>query len=138
MVNEENTQTQETGEQPDRLWLIGSVVITLIAAVLRFAWLAIKPLHHDEGVNGFFLTNLVRDGIYKYDPGNYHGPTLYYIAFPFVKLFGLETIPIRVSVGIFGVLTVVLALFLKRYIGRWGGLLAALFIALSPGMVYIS
>jgi uncharacterized protein (TIGR03663 family) len=45
---------------------------------------------------------------------------------------------IRGSVAIFGVLTVVLALFLKKYIGRVGSLVAALFIALSPGMVYIS
>ena len=122
----------------DYVWLISCAVVTAIAVVLRFAYLSLKPLHHDEGVNGFFLTNLVRDGVYKYDPANYHGPTLYYIAFPFVKLFGLETIPIRVSVGIFGVLTVVLVLFLRRYIGTVGSLLAALFLALSPGMVYIS
>src|SRR5580765_1138830 len=113
-------------------------LITAVAAFLRFFWLDLKPLHHDEGVNGFFLTNLVRNGVYKYDPANYHGPTLYYIALPFVKLFGLETIPIRVSVAIFGVLTVVLALYLKRYIGRLGSLFAALFLALSPGMVFIS
>ena len=124
--------------QTDYYWLAAGAAITIVSVLLRFAWLAIKPLHHDEGVNGFFLTNLVRDGIYKYDPANYHGPTLYYIAFPFVKLFGLETIPIRASVAIFGVLTVILALFLKRYIGRIGSLLAALFLALSPGMVYIS
>lgn len=138
MTDEEKTQAKEDGEQPDRIWLIAGGIITLIAAFLRFAYLGLKPLHHDEGVNGFFLTNLVRDGLYKYDPANYHGPTLYYIAFPFVKLFGLETIPIRVSVGIFGVLAVVLVLYLKRYIGRWGSLLGALFLALSPGMVYIS
>jgi uncharacterized protein (TIGR03663 family) len=127
-------------DQPgrDMSWLICAGIITAVAACLRFYDLALKPLHHDEGVNGFFLTNLVRDGVYKYDPANYHGPTLYYIALPFVELFGLKTIPIRVSVAIFGVLTVVLAFYLKRYIGRTGSLLAALFLALSPGMVFIS
>ncbi len=122
----------------DRVWLACTGVVTAVAAFLRFYDLALKPLHHDEGVNGFFLTNLVRDGVYKYDPANYHGPTLYYIALPFVELFGLKTMPIRVSVAIFGVLTVVLAFYLKRYIGRTGSLLAALFLALSPGMVFIS
>ncbi len=126
------------GPQKDRVWLIGCALVTLIATFMRFAWLSLKPLHHDEGVNGFFLTNLVRDGVYKYDPANYHGPTLYYLAYPFVKLFGLETYAIRASVAIFGVLTVVLALFLKRYLGRNGTLLGALFLALSPGMVFIS
>lgn len=53
-------------------------------------------------------------------------------------MFGLETIPIRASVAVFGVLMVVLAFFLRRYIGDIGSLAAALFLALSPGMVYIS
>ena len=125
-------------EKTDYVWLGCAGLITAVAAFLRFFWLELKPLHHDEGVNGYFLTNLLRDGNYKYDPANYHGPTLYYIAYPFVKLFGLNTIPIRFSVAIFGVLTVVLALFLKRYIGKTGSLFAALFLALSPGMVFIS
>ncbi|QQS32027.1 MAG: glycosyltransferase family 39 protein [Acidobacteriota bacterium] len=122
----------------DKTWMISAVVITAISALLRFVMLAIKPLHHDEGVNGFFLTNLVRDGAYRYDPSNYHGPTLYYLSLPFVKLFGLETVPIRVSVAIFGVLCVVLVFYLRRYLGDLGTLFAALFMALSPGLVYIS
>jgi uncharacterized protein (TIGR03663 family) len=109
-----------------------------VAVFWRFWQLELKPLHHDEGVNGFFLVTLFRDGIYKYDPANYHGPDLYYLALAFTKAFGLNTLSIRSSVAIFGVLTVILAFFLKNYIGRIGSLAAALFIALSPGMVYIS
>ena len=119
-------------------WLAGCFAVTAIAAFLRFYWLELKPLHHDEGVNGFFLVTLFREGIYKYDPSNYHGPTLYYFALAFSKMFGLNTISIRSSVVIFGVLTVVLAFFLKDYIGRIGSLAAALLLALSPGMVFIS
>src|SRR3954470_16153419 len=122
----------------DKLWLVLSAGVTVIAAALRCMDLAFKPLHHDEGVNGFFLTNLVRDGIYKYDPANYHGPTLYYLTLPFVEAFGLKTVPMRVSVAIWGVLMVVLVLYLRDYLGRVGTLLAALFIAIAPGMVYIS
>src|SRR6476646_5724933 len=81
--------------QRDWLWLGSCAAITAIAAALRFVALELKPLHHDEGVNGFFLINLFRDGVYKYDPANYHGPTLYYIALFFTKIFGLETLPIR-------------------------------------------
>ena len=138
MTDSEDNLTNAETPKTDYVWLISCTVVIAVATVLRFAWLALKPLHHDEGVNGFFLTNLLRDGNYKYDPANYHGPTLYYLAYPLVKLFGLETIPIRVSVAVFGVLTVVLALFLRRYIGTVGSLLAALFLALSPGMVFIS
>jgi uncharacterized protein (TIGR03663 family) len=122
----------------DHFWLVGCVAITLIATFLRFFWLELKPLHHDEGVNGYFLITLFRDGVYKYDPANYHGPDLYYLALAAAKMFGLNTVSIRGSVALFGVLTVVLAFFLRKYIGSVGSLAAALFIALSPGMVYIS
>lgn len=119
-------------------WLISCAAITALAVALRFIHLGLKPFHHDEGVNGWFLTNLFREGVYKYDPENYHGPTLYYITLGFVNVFGLETVPVRWSVAIWGVLMVVLAFWLRRYIGKTGALFAGLFLALSPGMVYIS
>ena len=122
----------------DRVWLGSCAVVTALAATLRFIALDLKPFHHDEGVNGFFLTTLFRDGVYKYDPANYHGPTLYYIALAFAKVFGLETVPVRASVAVWGVLTVVLCFYLRSYIGRTGSLFAGLFVAISPGMVFIS
>ncbi len=128
----------ETQAGFDWVWFVSSGAVIALAAFLRFFDLALKPFHHDEGVNAHFLTTLFRDGIYKYDPANYHGPTLYYIALPITKLFGLETLPVRWSVAIWGVLIVVLALYLRRFIGRIGSLTAAMFLALSPGMVYIS
>ena len=120
------------------MWLLNCGLVTAVAAFIRFVALTLKPFHHDEGVNGFFLNTLFRDGVYKYDPANYHGPTLYYISLVFSKVFGLDTFSVRASVAIFGVLTVVLIFFLKNYIGKIGSLAAGLFIALSPGMVFIS
>lgn len=137
-LNEFETWNSELETKPPMWWLIGCFVITAIAIFLRFFLLTLKPLHHDEGVNGHFLTRLFRDGVYQYDPANYHGPDLYYISLAFSKVFGLNTWSIRSSVAIFGVLTVILAFFLHRYIGKIGSLAAGLFLALSPGMVYIS
>jgi len=136
--SEDAISAEETTYRFDLPWLISCTVVTAVATFLRFFMLGLKPFHHDEGVNGFFLTNLFRDGVYKYDPANYHGPTLYYITLGFTKIFGPETIPVRASVAIFGVLMVVLAFFLRRYIGKIGALSAAVFLTLSPGMVYIS
>lgn len=128
-----------TVETADNLWwIIGTVGITLVAVFFRFWNLTLKPMHHDEGVNGYFLTTLFRDGIYRYDPSNYHGPTLYYIALFFTKLFGLETFSVRASVAVFGVLIVIMTFFLRKYLGTIGSLCAAAMLALSPGMVYIS
>jgi uncharacterized protein (TIGR03663 family) len=135
---ETNSDVRYDWVRTDWMWYVSCGLIVALAWLLRFVLLGIKPFHHDEGVNGHFLMTLFRDGTYKYDPANYHGPTLYYISLAFTKLFGLETLPVRWSVAIWGVLIVVLALFLRRYIGRIGSLFAALFLALSPGLVYIS
>lgn len=125
-------------EITDDLWKRCAWAITIFAAFLRVVVLELRPMHHDEGVNGFFLTNMMRDGIYKYDPANYHGPSLYYIAAPFVEIFGFNTYSVRMSVVIFGLLTVVLALYLKKYLGNVGSLVAAFFLAIGPGMLFIS
>ncbi len=124
--------------KPDYFWLAGCLLVTAIAAFLRFWQLELKPLHHDEGVNGYFLKTLFEQGVYNYDPTNYHGPTLYYITLAFAKIFGLEIFSIRAGVAVFGVLIVVLTFFLRKYIGAAGSLFAALLLALSPGMVFIS
>ncbi len=84
-------EIQSAGESFDFPWLIGCVVVTLVAVFWRFWQLELKPLHHDEGVNGFFLITFFRDSVYKYDPANYHGPDLYYFALAFAKMFGLNT-----------------------------------------------
>ena len=132
-----NVQNQKP-KTNDLTWLLACLAVTAIAVFWRFWQLELKPFHHDEGVNSHFLMTLFREGVYKYDPSNYHGPDLYYVTLAFTKMFGLNTISVRASVAIFGVLTVVLAFFLKDYIGKIGSLAAALFLALSPGMVYIS
>jgi len=128
------------------VWRIASLAIVAGAAFIRLYELGLKPMHHDEGVNGFFLTTLYRTGVYHYNPENYHGPTLYYFALIITKLngllfgqsAGLSTVAVRLVPVIFGVATVCLALRLRRNIGTVGALAAAAFIAVSPGNVYIS
>jgi uncharacterized protein (TIGR03663 family) len=108
------------------------------AALLRLYDLELKPLHHDEGVNGFFLTRLFRSGVYQYDPTNYHGPPLYYVAFVICYLLGLNTFAIRLVTALSGIATVGLALSFRRRIGAVGALSAAALLAVSPGAVYLS
>jgi uncharacterized protein (TIGR03663 family) len=110
----------------------------LVATLLRLYALEMKPLHHDEGVNGFFLTNLLQHGRYTYDPQNYHGPTLYYITLPFVVLTGLNTFVIRLIPALFGVGIVWLVLSLRRWVGAVAALAAAALVAVSPAFVFYS
>src|SRR5687768_18089710 len=123
------TQLPQAGsgvEVSKQTWVIASVVILSLAALLRFYDLNLVPLHHDEGVNGNFLVRLVREGYYHYDPANYHGPTLYYFSaiWPWLLRFlsgqhaqnsyGLTTTAIRLVPAIFGLATVALIFALRR------------------------
>lgn len=125
-------------EISDTAWTIASLLIVAVGAALRCYQLGLKPFHHDEGVNGFFMIRLVRERIYEYDPANYHGPSLYYFSLVASKLFGLNTIGMRLVPALFGIATIWLALCLRRYLGSIGALAAAALIAISPGAVYLS
>lgn len=136
---------QEAGRTPRDGWWWGSLAILVVAALLRLIYLTQKPLHHDEGVNGLFLVNLFRTGYYHYDPSNYHGPSLYYLAViptAINNLFhwghGLSTFAIRFVTAAFGVGVVWLMLCLRRYAGSAAALAAAAFAAVSPGFVFFS
>jgi uncharacterized protein (TIGR03663 family) len=101
-----------------------------------------KPLHHDEGVNGFFLTNLMREGRYAYDPANYHGPTLYYLTLPFAfpadYFHFMDAWVLRAVPVLFGLGTVWLLLRLRGRVGAVAALAAAALVAISPACVFYS
>ena len=122
----------------DRWFIPAAIGILLIAAAIRLPELSLNPFHHDEGVNGYFTTNLVRSGTYFYDPQNYHGPSLYYLALASEILFGLTDMAMRLVPVVFGLLTVAIVLGLRPVLGTVAALVAGGLIAISPGMVYIS
>ena len=90
-------------------------------------------------MNGWFLLNLVRPPhTYRYDPANYHGPTLYYLAWASSALFGLTTFSLRLVPALCGLLTIALILPLRRQLGDIGTLAAMALLTLSPGAVFQS
>lgn len=114
------------------------ILAILIAGWLRFSQIELKPFHHDEGVNSFFLLNLAHSGEYKYDPTNYHGPSLYYFAFVALRIFGENDFALRLSPILFGLLTVGMVWLLRRQLGIVGTPVAAFCLALSPCLVFYS
>ena len=122
----------------ERWFIPAAIGILLVAAALRLPELGINPFHHDEGVNGWFTTNLVRSGRYFYDPQNYHGPSLYYAALLSEILFGLTDTAMRLVPVVFGLATVAIVLAMRPVIGTVAALVAGGLLAVSPGMVYIS
>lgn len=119
-------------------WLTAAAGILAVAAFVRLYALELRPLHHDEGVNAFFMMQLFDGKGYQYDPANYHGPTLYYLALVAARAQGLTIFAMRLVPAVCGVATVWLMLSLRRYIGTFGALAGALLIAASPGAVYMS
>jgi uncharacterized protein (TIGR03663 family) len=136
---------QEAGRASRDRWWWGSLAILVAAALLRLIYLTEKPLHHDEGVNGLFLVSLFRTGYYHYDPSNYHGPSLYYLALIPTGInnllhwgHGLSTFAIRFVTAAFGVGVVWLMLCLRQYLGTAAAIAAAALAAVSPGFVFFS
>jgi len=123
---------------PDRVWQVVAIAILAVGLAIRLYDLPLSPFHNDEGVNGWFLTNLVRHGTYAYDPANYHGPTLYYFALVSSILVGLTDVGVRLVPVAYGMLTIGFALAMRRWIGPIGSLAAAALLAVSPGWVYFS
>ncbi len=135
----ESIKVTEAGSRfPSIASIVVFLIILAIGAWFRFHDIGIKPLHHDEGVNSYFLLNLARFGEYKYDPTNYHGPMLYYFALISMKLMGETELALRFWPALFGMLTILLLWPLRTHLGRIGTGVAAILIALSPGLVYFS
>lgn len=139
-MDEPKNESRQGGRLRSGSLVDGAVFLAILAlgAWFRFHDLGIKPLHHDEGVNSYFLLNLADYGEYKYDPTNYHGPMLYYFALVFLRLMGRTEAALRMWPALCGLLTAGLIWPLRRRLGRFGTPAAALLIAVSPGLVYFS
>src|SRR5437016_2610754 len=126
-------------------WKWAGAAIVLLALVCRILYLTVTPLHHDEGVNGMFMTRLFRTGFYQYDPSNFFCPSLYYFGLSTTTLnsffygqSGLSTFAVRVVPALFGTATVWLLFSLRRHLGAIASLSAAALVVVSPANVYFS
>lgn len=106
------------------------------ALLLRVAFLALKPPHFDEGVNGWFVDRLTATARFEYDPTNYHGPLHFYVLFLFQALFGRNLWALRLPVAIVSTLAVWLMLRFDRFLPRRTTRFAALALAVSPAAVF--
>ncbi|MGR3320145.1 MAG: flippase activity-associated protein Agl23 [Candidatus Anammoxibacter sp.] len=110
----------------------------LIASLIRFWDIDLRPLHSDEGVNSFFLRNLFDRNYYHYDPANYHGPFLYYIGLIPFYILGLTDFAFRLMPALFGIMVIALLYPLRRRLGNVGLLTTGLLIAISPADSFFS
>ncbi|OPY36457.1 MAG: Dolichyl-phosphate-mannose-protein mannosyltransferase [Methanoregula sp. PtaU1.Bin051] len=114
-------------------------LILIIAFILRFAFLDLKLLHHDEAIHAWFSYNLLTTGAWSYDP-SYHGPFLYFVTAAMFAVLGASDLVARLLPSFFGLILIPFVYWIYRlgYLDKKQTILAALFIAISPDMVYFS
>lgn len=119
-------------------------VCLVIGLVLRCAHLGRRPMHNDEGVNAIKFGELWEHGTYKYDPREYHGPSLHYATLAFESLTGAPDLDrftetrLRAVTVAFGLGLILLLPLVTDGLGRRALAWAALFTAVSPAMVFYS
>lgn len=115
------------------------LLIFLATIALRFYSLDVKLFHHDEAIHAWFAYRLLTEGTYSYDP-MYHGPFLYYVTAGIFSLLGDSDLVGRLFPALLGTLLVPLLYPIYRlgYLDKKQTVVAALFLAVSPNMVYFS
>lgn len=126
-------------------WFYGFLLILAAGALaFRLPHLDRRPMHTDESVHAEKFKGLMEQGVYRYDPLEYHGPSLYYLTLPSAFLSGSKNFvqiteaELRAVPVIFGAALILLLLLCSDGLGRTATLWAAAFIALSPAMVFYS
>ncbi|MCA9245145.1 MAG: TIGR03663 family protein [Phycisphaerales bacterium] len=127
-------------------WLEASayVVIFGVALWLRVNHLDNRVMHGDEAVHAVKLGALLERGVYDYDPHEYHGPTPYYLALIAAKLRGQSTLAsldewtLRIGPALVSSLGVLAPVIVRCGLTPSGALLAAVWLAVSPSLVFYS
>ncbi len=121
-----------------------ALAILVLATALRLPRLEQRPMHADEAIQADRLGTLLESGVFRYDPSDYHGPGLAYASLPLAWLAGERSYAalterlIRAVPALFGLALIAVSYVIGVRSGRPAGVLAALFTAVSPAMVYYS
>jgi uncharacterized protein (TIGR03663 family) len=120
------------------------VFIALLALAIRLPQLGERPMHTDEAVNAYLTGGLLAGENFRYDPQDRHGPALFVLAEPIVKLLGakkfseLTETQLRLTPVIVGSATILLFGAGVEMFGFIACLVAALLFAFAPLPVYYS
>ena len=134
---------------PDRsTWFVKLLLLFLVAGAsalaLRLPQLDRRPMHTDESVQALKFKELWEKGEYRYDPNEFHGPSLNYATLPFVWLgparnfAELSESNLRLVPVVFGLGLILLLPLLFDGLGFRPALFAGVLTAISPAMVFYS
>ncbi len=111
------------------------LLILALALFSRFYILDARVMSHDESLHTRFSYNLYNEGNFQHTP-LMHGPVLFHATALSFYLFGDNDFSGRLYTAVLGVMMVMFPLLWRRWLGRWGAMLASLLLLISPLILY--
>ncbi len=126
------------------IFLLVTIGVVLLGGALRFPHLNDRPMHCDEAILADKFGTLLETGSWKYDPTDYHGPTLIYLSLipawisRIHHYVDLQECTLRLVPALAGMMLLLMPLLLRKCLGDVAMLVSMLLTAASPVMVYYS
>jgi uncharacterized protein (TIGR03663 family) len=124
------------GRQIFLRWETLVFVAILVAAIFtRLYALGDRAMSHDESLHVYYSYNLYMRGDFDHTP-LMHGPILFHTTAFFYALFGDNDFTGRLYPALLGIGLVMMPLLFRRWLGRWGTILASIMLLISPLLLY--
>ncbi len=115
----------------------GAYLLLGIVSLIAHLWgLGDRALHHDEVLHATYSWYIYVGRSYIHDP-LLHGPFLYYFGALIYFLFGDTDFTARLGAGLFGTVLTLLPFLVRRELGRPAALMAAVYLLISPVVLYV-
>ncbi len=117
-------------------WEMVVFVLIFVAAVFTRFWaLGDRAMSHDESLHVYYSYNLYIKGDFDHTP-LMHGPIIFHANALMYALFGDNDFTGRIYAALLGVGMVFTPLLFRRWLGKWGALLAVLMVLASPLLLF--
>ena len=110
-------------------------VILVAALFTRFYILGDRVMSHDESLHTKFSYDLYKTGMFQHTP-LMHGPILFHMTALSYYLFGDNDFASRIYPALLGVILVLSPWLFRRWLGRWGTIIASTMLLISPIVLY--
>ena len=114
-------------------WAYAAIIA--VALGTRLWDLGGRTLHYDEILHAWYSWRFAEGLGYSHTPVT-HGPFLFHAAAATFALIGSSDVTARLLPALFGTALVGLPILLRRELGRYGALAAAVLLTVSPSMLY--
>jgi uncharacterized protein (TIGR03663 family) len=134
-TNAQESQNFLSGKIKLNWEVMAFIAILLLAVFTRFYILGERVMSHDESLHTRFSYNLYNEGDFRHTP-LMHGPILFHATAFSYYLFGDNDFTSRIYTSVLGVLMVMSPWLFRRWLGRWGVVLASTMLLISPLILY--